>query len=177
MGKSVTALLVILRVIGYNIAYFNNLKEEEMSLNMVCSNADKYFKRISQDKSNSQIMWDTVGIEKLGKDVVARLEVIANREIEHWWDDKELISIFDLLYTSGIILLPLDVVQRVRWIALVCEGVSSKEGYSCGNVIVPVDYLPEEEIYTWSIYSEQFLEQVMIFRRKVAKHGWKSLLA
>ena len=121
-------------------------------------------------------MWDTVGIEKLGKHVIARLDAVAKEDKGFWWNDKELFSTFDHLFTTGVILLPLDVIDRVRWIALVCIGVSSKEGYSCGNVIVPVDYLPEEELYTQTIYNEHFLEQVMNFRRKVAKQGWKSLL-
>lgn len=148
-----------------------------MSLSLVCNMAEKYFHKISPDKSNAQVMRDTLGIEELRKQVVSRLEIIEKEWSGSWWEDKKLMGAFDQSFVTGKILLPLDVVERVRWIALVCIGISENEEFSYGNILLSVDYLPDEEIPDLEDdYGASVVEEIQKFHKEIAEHGWKSLL-
>lgn len=140
--------------------------------------AEKYFKKISPYKDNSQVLSETVEIEKLRERVVARLEAIENGNMPNWWEDTELMHIFDQVFTAGIIPLPLDTIERVRWIAFICIAMSIREEFSYGNVLLPIDYLPSEMIFSGEFdqYGQDCLEGVSNFRKQVAERGWKSLL-
>ena len=46
-----------------------------------------------------------------------------------WWKVKEIFSVFDELFTFGMILLPLDIIERIRWIALVCMAVCQMDEF------------------------------------------------
>jgi hypothetical protein len=147
-----------------------------MSIAEVCVNAEKWFRKIAPHKTNSEIVWDTIGIDTLAKFVVKRLSIVETEDKPFWWQDKELFRTFERGYSSGIIMLPMDVVERVRWIALMCVAICQKEGFSYGNVLIPPYYIPDEELYQFDHYGASVLEEVQKFRRDVAEHGWKSLI-
>lgn len=139
--------------------------------------AKRYFSPISPNKDNGRVIAETVEIEKLRKFVVARLTTIEKEWEAGWWEDKELMRMFDKLFITGVILLPMDVVERVRWIALVCIAISEHEGFSYGNVLVLEDYFPNEELESLEhLHGERVVEDVQQFRARIAKRGWKSLL-
>lgn len=123
-------------------------------------------------------MQETVEIEKLREVVVSLLDKLEKEDRLNWWEDKEIIGAFDQLFTSGVILLPLNVVERVRWIALVCIEICKIEGFSYGNVLNSADYVPDEGlprlIYSYS--GDRAIYDIPIFRKKLTERGWKSLL-
>ncbi len=139
--------------------------------------ADKFFSRISSNKSNSTVLQDILEIEKLGELVISRLEVLEKDDEILWWEDKELIRTFDKLFQAGIVLLPNDPVDRYRWIALVCISFSEKGGFSYGNLLFSVDYLPDEMLpEREERFGVGIIEEEQQFRKKLANEGWKSLL-
>ena len=149
-----------------------------MISNQIESAVEKYFLKISPHKTNGKVMQETIDIEKLRKLVVFELEKIeCGKEVDLWWVDKELVRTFDKLYTSGIILLPLDPVERARWVALACIAIGEVEGFAYGNILLSADYMPDEELGDFEdVFGVSVVETIQEFRRKLAKEGWKSLL-
>lgn len=141
--------------------------------------ANIYFSKILPDKKNSAVLQDAVEIAELRKKVVACLERIEKEDAgEPWWKDAELMSIFEAVYTSGCILLPQNPVQRLRWLALLCVEISKVEGFSCGNMIIAPDYVPDKELDLYEdIYGISVIEDIKDIRRKLSQVGWEKALA
>lgn len=141
------------------------------------SAVNSLFPEILPGKANFDIFDETLEIYKLREEVLTRLTFIENNDDgSFWWQDKDLIGIFNTLYTSGIILLPRDPVDRLRWIALLCVEISNYEEFDCGNIILPVDFLPAEifELYE-EVYPENIVEGVKKIRKQLAEQGWESM--
>lgn len=137
--------------------------------------ADKYFTKISDDKDNSTVLQDTVEIEKMRERIVSLVEK-ADKDGIVWWEVKEFFSVFDELFTFGMILLPLDIIERIRWIALVCMAVCQMEEISYEYVFMSLDFLPDEVARVSEEYEADWIEKVIRFRHRAADRGWKSLL-
>ena len=69
-----------------------------------------------------------------------------------------------------VVFLPRDPVERLRWIALLCVAMSNIEGFPCGNLVLPVGFLPEDmmEIYE-EVYSPDVIEEVEKIRKQMAE--------
>lgn len=138
--------------------------------------AEKYFSKMIQNKSNTQALKETLDIEKLREFVVEHLTKIENEGML-WWQDKEMLQVFERLYKAGVIFLPSDTQERVRWIALVCVGISKFEGFSYGNVLISADFVPDNELEELEDeYGVSVIEDVISFRKKVSEDGWESLV-
>jgi hypothetical protein len=149
-----------------------------MTFDSISSAAEKYFSVISPDKSNVRVIEDTLEVEKLRELVMERLKKLeCCSEGLSWWKDKELMTAFHKLFMTGVILLPFNSVERVRWIALVCIAISERENFSYEGILIPADYLPDEELYNLQYeYGAIAIAQVIKFHNKVARKGWGSLL-
>lgn len=125
-----------------------------------------YFRRISGDKKNDQVMEETARIPKLRAFVVEQLIKIENGpDCPYWWQNKELVNMFLSLNEIGGIELPKESVEKYRWIALVCIVIAELEGFSYGNVLIPADYLPEEKLAEQElIYGVGVIEDIKGFR-------------
>jgi hypothetical protein len=130
-------------------------------------------------KINSEVFNETCDIECLRAEVVARLtEIEKDDSGQYWWQDKQLRSIFESVYKSGCILLPRDAVERLRWIAILCLQMSKIEGFACGNVIIPPDFLPDDMMEMWvDVYGLDVIGQIAIIRMDLAKRGWEAVFA
>ena len=132
----------------------------------------EHFYRISREKINSTVLKETVGIVKLRKFVVEQLTKIENGSEPFWWQNKELLAIFQSLSEIGEIVLPTDPVDRARWIALLCVAMAEVEGFSYGNVLIPADYLPEEMLTEQEErYGVGVIDDIRSFRNKLLKEG------
>lgn len=132
--------------------------------------------RVSPDKENTEIFEETLGLDKLRKEVVKRLEWIEKHDTGLWWLDKPLMSLFVTLYKAGCILLPKNPVERFRWIALLCLEISKMEEFACGNVVLPPDFLDEEyfEMYE-GIYGVGLIDEISKLRSQLAERGWDAV--
>jgi len=141
--------------------------------------ANIYFPRILADKKNSAVLQEAVEIDGLREEVVACLERIEKEDAgEPWWKGTQLMSIFEAVFQSGCILLPRDPVQRLRWIALLCVEISKREGFSCGNIIIAPDYVPDKELGLYEdIYGISVIEDIKDIRRKLSQVGWDKAFA
>jgi hypothetical protein len=146
-----------------------------MDLKPVFEASNKYFPKISPYKDNAAVMRDTLEIDRLCKRMVSELKTVEQEGI-NWWENKALFGVIDCLYSSGAILLPLDLVDRVRWIALVCVAVSIQENYSFENVLCGADYLPSENMTDRdSGYDDKLVKNILKFRSSISSVGWQSL--
>lgn len=136
-----------------------------------------FFPQIVQGKSNGEVMDDATDMLFLRESVVLCLSRIESEDLGHfWWQDKELMKIFDDLYTAGVLPLPKDPVDRLRWIALVCVECSKEEGFACGDVIIPLDFLPPEMFFVFEDgYSQDIVEEVLALRKKLSELGWEKV--
>jgi len=133
------------------------------------------FPKIVEDKTNAEVMAGLVGSVYFREVVVKHLERIENEDLGHfWWEDKVLMSFFEELFKAGVLLLPSDPVDRIRWIALACVEASNMEDFSCGNIIIPFDFLPVDmfEIFE-ADFGTKIMDAVIEFRESLAKKGWK----
>jgi hypothetical protein len=130
-------------------------------------------------KINSEVFNETCDIECLREEVVARLAKFEEDDSgQYWWQDKQLRNIFESVYKSGCILLPRDAVEKLRWIALLCLQMSKIEGFSCGNVIIPPDFLPDDMMEMWvDVYGLDVIGNVAMIRMDLAKRGWEAVFA
>jgi len=141
------------------------------------SAVNSLFSPIMPGKQNAEILAEALEVEKLREEVVDRLSQIEAQDQGHfWWQDHKLMDIFRTVYESGCILLPIDPVERLRWIALLCVDMSSIEGFSCGNLVLPVDFLPDDMMVLFEeVYSVGVMEEVEKIRKQLAEGGWKSI--
>jgi hypothetical protein len=126
------------------------LSEEEKMMFM--EDADKYFTRISPDLSNGELLMKIIDEEGASEYIVQRLTYVEHQN-SLFWNDREL----SLWFNSKIA--PKGPVDKLRWQALVCITASKKERFSCGNVVIVPDFLPED--------SEEFLEYESTYGRGV----------
>jgi len=139
----------------------------------VDSAVNTLFSEISPGKLNSEILAETLVIDKLREEVVRRLTQIEKLDLGFWWQDKDLMEMFNSVFKSGCIILPKDPVERLRWIALLCVEMSNTEGFDCGNIVIPLDFLPLEMMVLFEdLYGVDVLESVIEIREKVAEQGW-----
>lgn len=137
------------------------------------------FTRIAEHRENIDFFNEALAIPDFPVLIVKHLERIENSSDGHdWWLDKELMKIFDDLYKCAIVSLPCEPVERIRWIALICIACSENAGFSYGNVLVPPDYLPDEEIEGYaSLYGWDVIERIQELRKQLREKGWNSLVS
>lgn len=141
------------------------------------SAVNSMFSPLLPGKKNSEILAETLDIDRLREDVVKRLtKIVELDEGQFWWQDNELMEIFKAVYKSGCVLLPLDPVERLKWIALLCVAMSNIEGFACGNLVLPIDFLPEDmfEVYE-DVYGVDVIEEVEKIRKQLAEQGWRAI--
>ncbi|EKD52677.1 MAG: hypothetical protein ACD_61C00275G0006 [uncultured bacterium] len=141
------------------------------------SAVNSLFSEVLPGKKNSEVFNETCDIDCLREEVVARLAKIEEDDsCQYWWQDKQLRNIFESVYKSGCILLPRDAVERLRWIAILCLQMSKIEGFSCGNVIIPPDFLPDDMMEMWvDVYGLDVVGQIAMIRMDLAKQGWEAI--
>ncbi len=96
----------------------------------------------------------------------------------NWWHDEDLMKLFKDLYLAGVVLLPSDPVDRIRWIALTLIKASKTEGFSWGNIVILLDVLPDEMLEACNNeykYGQGALEEVRKFRTELREKGWKEV--
>ena len=134
-----------------------------------------YFPVVVPGKENSEVMFEAVKLDLLRESVVLALKKIETEDLGHrWWEDSELMKIFGDLYKAGVIPLPVNPVDRLRWIALLCIEICVVEEFSWGNVLVPMDYIPYEkfELYEGRYSMSVFIE-ILKIRERLAGVGWQ----
>lgn len=136
------------------------------------------FGKILPDRENIGAFSQALEIDLFRECVVGRLMEIENAADGHdWWRDEPLMLIFEGLSRNGIIVLPHDPIERIRWIALLSIFVAKREGFSYGNVLIPPDYLPDEEIEEWSDrYGWGVIERIQNLRSNLRSDGWQSVI-
>lgn len=136
----------------------------------------KYFKTLGQGVDNAEAMKATVDLIDLRKKVVEILAKIEATDSDmFWWENKELMNLFMTLYKSGLIRLPTDAVERLRWIALICAECSKAEEFACGNVIIPPDYLPDDLNAMYEkVYGRAVIDEVINLRNILDANGWEA---
>ncbi len=138
---------------------------------------DTFFEKVLPERENSELFRETLQMAQLREEVIKNLTRFEAEDFGHfWWQDKELMGLFEELYKSGCITLPKNPVDRLRWIALLCVEISKTEGFSWGNVIIPPDYLPDEmvEIYE-RVYGSDVIEEVIKIREQLKERGWEAI--
>lgn len=136
---------------------------------------DSLFPRISIDKKNNELSEEAIEMVYLRESVVTYL-----REIEEgngncfWWQNKKLMNVFDDLYTAGVLALPKDPVDRLRWIALLCVDCCNWQEFDCSNLVTPLDFMTGGmfELFREE-FSEEHVKTILDFRDKLRKVGWK----
>lgn len=141
------------------------------------SGLNDFFPLIVDGKGNGEVMDEAVAMLFLRESVVLCLSRIEKDDLgRFWWEDKELMKIFRDLYSAGVLPLPKDPVDRLRWIALVCVECCSEEGFAWGNIIIPLDFLPIEEFELFEDgYSQDMVEEVLALRKKLSELGWEKV--
>ena len=135
------------------------------------------FARVIPNRTNLEVFNEAMSIHQLGDEVVERLIWIEENDPGYyWWEDKQLMQLFEDLYVSGCILLPRDPVDRLRWSALLCVEFSKIYEFTCGNVVLPPDYLPDEQISTWEeYYGSDVIETIISVRKELREKGWDAV--
>jgi hypothetical protein len=134
-------------------------------------NPNNLFKRVDRRKSNSQIIDQMAKRAFLQSGVVACLARMGSRGAgTNWWQDKELMSVFENMYKAGVLTLPFDPVERIRWIAFLCIRACEYDGFAYGNLLIPLDYLPDDQLN--DSYGISVLEDVLKLRRSLRDVGW-----
>lgn len=138
---------------------------------------NKFFSKVSPDKENIEVFNHALEMPKLREYVVSLLKKFEEEDaLAFWWEDRELMGLFNSVYKSGVIALPSTPVERLRWIALLCAKICEIEGFSWGNIIIPPDYLPTTmvEIYE-RVYGSVVIEEVLKIRDRLALCGWEAV--
>ncbi len=109
--------------------------------------ANEIFGKVSDRKTNAEVM-DQMSKRKVVRNmVVSCLCRINTRKAEcNWWQDTELMSLFKSMYYAGILPLPNDPVERLRWFAFLCMRACEVDGYDHGVLLLPLDYLPDDQL-------------------------------
>lgn len=133
--------------------------------------------RVDPQKENVDVFEEALALEELRKEVVKRLIWIEkNYTGQFWWEDKPLMNLFLTLYKSGCIQLPQKPVDRLRWIALLCLEISNLEGFDCGNIIIPLDFLPDSLLFVFEEpYGRAVMESVLNLRDQLSTLGWEAV--
>lgn len=136
------------------------------------------FEQITRDKDNNEVFDETLEMmDDVGEKVVERLDwILENDPKLEWWNDKELMNQFVILYKSCLICLPKNPVERLRWIALLCLEISNNEGFDCSKVITPFDLLPKglSTIYK-DVDNKSKFKSVIDIRNRLKKEGWEAV--
>lgn len=136
-----------------------------------------WFPSVIKDVLNSELFFELIRIDELGDQVVAHLETFEKKDPGYpWQKDIELVGLFDKLYKCGCISLPKDPVHRIRWIALACVLFSKQRKFSYGNVLIPHDWVPDEELEHYEHWGYIFTEEARQFRKELSEKGWNWLL-
>ncbi len=136
--------------------------------------ANVMFRRVSGRKSNSQIIDQMSKRVFLVEAVVSCLKRIESRdEGINWWQDSELMNVFGSMYKAGVLPLPVDPVERIRWIALLCIKTCEFDKFSYGNLLIPLDYLPDNLLD--DSYGISVLTSVKSLRKELKEKGWYHL--
>lgn len=135
------------------------------------------FERIEEGKENIVVFDETLESAELRKEVVERLIRFENSdELQFWWEDRPLLDIFMNLYRAGCISLPQDPVERFRWIALLCQEMSNEEGFDTSEIILVLDFLPEELMLLFEeTYGTAVLENALDIRGRLSLEGWQAV--
>lgn len=137
-------------------------------------NANKLFDRVSEERSNSAVISDMAKRVFLRKAVVTCLTRIGSRdEGMNWWQDKELMNIFENVYKAGVLPLPSDPVERIRWIAFLCMKTCEFDKFSYGNLLIPLDYLPDDQLD--DSYGVSVLTDTQNLREELKQKGWNAV--
>ena len=151
--------------------YINKSQYEQKEIKRLMNSADKYFNRIEPDIKNGNILIQTIETEGISASIVNRLEDIEKRG-DSFWNNKELNDWYKDQINLGNIKAPEDPVDKMRWLSLMCITASIKEGFSCGNVVIPPDVLPEDskefKMYE-ELYGSSVLEDIITFRNTLKK--------
>ncbi len=132
------------------------------------------FARLSKDKTNARLISDLVKKVYLRKSIVACLARIeAEDTVVNWWQDKELLSVFKNMHQAGVLPLPSDPVERVRWVALICVRACELDKFKYGNLITPLDYLPDDLID--DSYGVSTLIDIQNLREDLKNRGWNTV--
>ncbi len=133
--------------------------------------------KVDPQKENAEVFEETLALEELRKEVIERLEWIEKNDTgQFWWEDKPLINLFMTLYKCGCILLPKKPVERLRWIALLCLEISNLEEFDCGNIIIPLDFLPDSLLFVFEEpYGRAVMEGVLNLREQLSTLGWEAV--
>lgn len=135
------------------------------------------FPIVLSGRDNMDVFNEALEIQKFGDEVIERLRWIEENDPGYsWWEDKELMELFNSLYRCGCILLPREGVDRLRWIALLCIEFSNIYDFSCGNLVIAPDYVEDYELENWNdIYGTDVIEKVIDIRSKVKESGWEAI--
>ncbi len=109
--------------------------------------ANGIFDRVSDRMTNAEV------IDHMSKRVIVRTMVVSclirintRSKESNWWQDTDLMTLFKNMYFAGVLPLPNDPVKRIRWIAFLCKRACEVESYDCGVLLLPLDYLPDDQL-------------------------------
>lgn len=137
--------------------------------------ANKIFDRVSSSKTNARVM------DQMSKRVVVRAMVISclrrinERKVEiNWWQDTDLMDVFKHMYKADVLPLPIDPVERIRWIAFLCIRICEVDDFNYGSLLLPLDYLPDDQLDSLinSEYTKSIGAVVKKLRRDLKDMGW-----
>lgn len=133
--------------------------------------ANTYFTRMESKRSNATLLGNYVKNRYLRLSVVKVLSDFETRDPgTNWWEEKDLLEIFKRMSETGALSLPKDSVERLRWVALVCISCCEKTDFDCGNLIVHLDYIPDDLLD--ESYGSDVLSQIRFIRQKLTVKGW-----
>lgn len=141
-------------------------------------NANDIFSKVSDRKTNAEV------IDQMSKRVIVRAVVVSclirintRSEESNWWQDTDLMTTFKSMYLAGVLPLPNDSVERIRWIALLCMRACEIDGYDCGVLLLPLDYLPDDQLddqLTGKPY-ELIRKTIIKLRNELRDKGWEAV--
>jgi hypothetical protein len=135
------------------------------------------FMKQSKTKDNNQLATEALNILLLRELVVARLSSFEATDIDtFWWNDKELMSFIKELFMAGIVFLPNDPVERLRWIALLCIECSKMEEFDCGSILLPIDFVSTYDLEKYvDLYGVAVIGDVIQIRELLKEMGWDAV--
>lgn len=134
--------------------------------------ANSNFARLSARNTNAVILRDLVKKIYLRESVILYLKRIEKDDLGiNWWQDSELMNVFKNMYQAGVLPLPFDAVERIRWIALICVSVCIWEEFSFGNLISSLDYLPTSDLD--DSVNLDVARQILELRDNLKNNGWE----
>ncbi len=143
----------------------------------ISSAVDSFFPIVVPGKENSMVFEEMLEIVSLRHSVVEHLKRIGKTAVNNfWWNDFKLIKLFNDLYKAGIIPMPIDPVDRIRWISLICLECANDSDFDCSETVIPLDFLPleffsvMENDYPWRVIVE-----TIKLREKLAQVGWEAI--